>query len=300
MTSPDDQWTWCRNNDPTWWLNALKGNRGPINPNEPMFGRYRVRRKGQDGLAPIAYWSDTKTNQPRCHLNGADFDLQRALEMWPYASKQPVEPEAYAERLRTGKWPDESAAVQGHNRAPVADDIDALKDRIEDLAREAEKLIAAGPAQTDAESDQASDLAQTFGELENRIKRLHQAEKEPFLEQGRGVDRKWFGLRDRAAELKRRLKLAVVTPFLTKKVEATEKADAAAVLSGADPATLPNVRLTAGSSKRASALRTIFAPKSRTRPSSSTHSRIIPRYWRASNPSPMRRPSRRSRCPAAA
>ena len=141
----------------------------------------------------------------------------------------------------------------------MADDIDALKDRIEDLAREAEKLIAAGPAQTDAESDQASDLAQTFGELENRIKRLHQTEKEPHLEAGRGVDRKWFGLRDRAAELKRRLKLAVVTPFLAKKVEATEKADAAAVLSGADPATLPNVRLTAGSCKRASALRTYYS-----------------------------------------
>lgn len=246
----DTQWT--------WWQNALVGSAASIIDGEPQTGYYRVRRKGQDGFSPVAYWTDSKTGKQRCHLDGADFDPQRALEIWPHASKRPVTSEAYDERLRTGKWPDEHSAVVGHNKSPVADDIAALKDRIEDLAREAETLIAAGPAQTDAESDQASDLAQTFGELENRIKRLHQAEKDPFLESGRAVDRKWFGLRDRAAELKRRLKLAVVTPFLAKKVEETEKADATAVLSGADPATLPNVRLTAGSSKRSTALRTYF------------------------------------------
>jgi hypothetical protein len=250
MTSPNDQWT--------WWQNALAGSAASITDGEPQTGYYRVRRKGQDGFSPVAYWTDSKTGKQRCHLDGKDFDEQRALEIWPYASKQPVTAEAYDERLRTGKWPDEHAAVVNHNRAPVADDIAALQDRIEDLAREAEKLIAAGPAQTDAESDQASDLAQTFGELETRIKRLHQAEKDPYLEAGRVVDRKWFGLRDRAAELKRRLKLAVVTPFLTRKREETEQADATAVLSGADPATLPNVRLTAGSSKRSTALRSYF------------------------------------------
>jgi hypothetical protein len=250
MTSPDDQWT--------WWQNALAGNVAPIVDGEPMTGYYRVRRKGQDGFSPVVYWIDSKTGKQRCHLDGKDFDEQRALEIWPYASKRPVRKDAYDFRLIHGRWPDESEAVVGHNKSPVADEIAALKDRIEDLAREAEKLIAAGPAKTDDDCNQASDLAQTFGELEGKISRLHKDEKEPHLEGGRAVDRKWFGLRDRAAELKRRLKAAVVTPFLAKKVEETEKADAAAVLSGADPATLPNVRLTAGSSKRSSALRTYY------------------------------------------
>jgi hypothetical protein len=244
----DSQWT--------WWQNALAGNAASITEDEPQTGYYRVRRKGQDGFSPVAYWIDSKTGKQRCHLDGKDFDEQRALEIWPYASKQPVRKDAYDFRLINGHWPDEHVAVVGHNKSPVADDIAALKDRIADLAREAEKLIAAGAAQSDTECNQASDLAQTFGELEGKISRLHKDEKEPHLEAGRAVDRKWFGLRDRAAELKRRLKLAVVTPFLAKKVEATEKADAAAVLSGADPATLPNVRLTAGSSKRSTALRT--------------------------------------------
>jgi hypothetical protein len=245
-------------NDWTWYLNALAGNAASITDGEPMTGFYRVRRKGQEGFSPVAYWIDSKTGKQRCHLDGKDFDEQRALEIWPYASKQPVTADAYDERLLTGKWPDEHSAVVNHNRAPVADDIAALQDRIEDLAREAEKLITAGPAQTDDDCNQASDLAQTFGELEGKISRLHKVEKEPFLESGRAVDRKWFGLRDRAAELKRRLKAAVVTPFLAKKVEETEKADAAAVLSGADPATLPSVKLTAGSSKRSTGLRTYY------------------------------------------
>ena len=185
MNSPETQWL--------WWQNALAGKVAPIVDGEPQTGYYRVRRKGQDGFSPVAYWIDSKTDKQRCHLDGADFDEQRALEIWPYASKKPVTAEAYQERLRTGKWPDEHEAVVGHNRAPVADNWHALDDRIADLKREAEKLIAAGPAQTDAQCDQASDLAQTFGELETRIKRLHKAEKEPHLEAGRAVDRKWFG-----------------------------------------------------------------------------------------------------------
>lgn len=241
-----------------WWQNALVGKRAPIDVNEPETGYYRVRDKRSEQFSPVAYWLDSKTGKPRCHVNGADLNEQRALELWPYASRRPVTAEAYQERLRTGKWPDENSAVIGHNKMPMGNDPVDINDRIEDLAREAEQLIAAGPAQSDEEANQASDLAQTFGELEGKISRLHKEEKEPFLEAGRTVDRKWFGLRDRAAELKRRLKAAVITPFLTRKHQETENAEARAVLSGGDPAALPEVRLTAGTSKRSTALRTFL------------------------------------------
>ena len=184
----------------SWWRDALVGKRAPIDVNEPETGYYRIRRKSEDGFSPIAYWLDSKTGKPRCHVNGTDYDSQRALELWPYASKRPVTAEAYQERLRTGKWPDEHTAVIGHNKMPMGTDPVDINDRIEDLAREAEQLIAAGPAQSDEEANQASDLAQTFGELEGKISRLHKEEKEPFLESGRAIDRKWFNLRDRAAE----------------------------------------------------------------------------------------------------
>lgn len=243
-------------NDFQWWLNALGGVFEPIHDGDPQCGYYRVKRKGRDSSSPVAYWMDTQTGEQRCHMDGQDFDVQRALEIWPYASKIPVTREDYDERLRTGKWPGESASVIGHNAAPVADSVEAITERIADLAREAEKMIAVGAAQDDATSDQASDLANTFGEIEAKIKDLHKAEKEPHLEAGRTVDRKWFTLRDMAADLKRRLKLAVVTPFLNKKADEAHRSSVAAVQAGAAPESLPTTRLTAGSSKRSTALRT--------------------------------------------
>lgn len=245
-------------NNWSWWLNALKGEVAPIHDGDPQPGFYRVRRKGRDVESACAFWFDSGTGDLRCHMDGQNFDLQRALEIWPYASKKPVTKEAYGERIRDGKWPGDNAAVVGHNAAPVGDDAASIADRIEDLSREAAKLIAAGAAKTEAESDQASDLANTFGELEGKTKDLHKAEKDPHLEAGRVVDRKWFPLRDRAAELKTNLKRVVVTPFLTKKNDEIKKAQTAAVASGVAPDALPQVRTTAGSSKRATGLRTYY------------------------------------------
>lgn len=241
-------------NDFTWWQAALAGNRKPNDGNTPESGYYKVRRKGHDGFLPCAFWWDSNTGEIRCHLNGRDYDEQRAVEIWPYASKNPVTVEAYGERVRTGKWPGEHEAVVNHNRMPPQDTPEALAERIDDLSREAEKLIAAGAAVTEDASDQASDLANTLGEIEGKITQLHRAEKEPHLESGRAVDRRWFGMRDRAAEFKRRLKLIVVTPFLNKKF--AEALRLAAISAGVAPEALPQARLTAGSSKRATALRT--------------------------------------------
>lgn len=238
-------------NDFTWWLNALAGNRAPINVNAPEAGFYKAR-----GGEPVAYWWDTKTGELRCHLDGRDVNEQRALELWPFVSKAPVAREDYDARRANGMWPGDHPAVIGHNAAPPEDTPEAIAERIADLAREAETMITAGAATTDAICDQASDLGNTFGELEAKVTALHKVEKEPHLEAGRAVDRRWFSLRDQAADLKRRLKLVVVTPFLRKKDEDAAKAKVAAIVAGAEPESLPQQRLTAGSSKRFTALRT--------------------------------------------
>ncbi len=240
-----------------WWTDALAGNFATIHDGEPQTGYYKVRRKGRDGHLPVAYWRDSKSGEQRCHMDGEDFDAQRALEIWPYASKNPVTAEAYGERLRAGKWPGESLAVIGHNAAPVGNGLDAIKDRIEDLAREAERLIAAGGATSEEISDQASDLANTFGELEGQADKSRIEEKEPHLTAGRVVDTRWRPLIERAAELNRRLKAVVVTPFLRKKEEERQKQAAAAIATGTAPEALPQTRTTAGSSKRPTALRTV-------------------------------------------
>lgn len=245
----DNQWM--------WWQNALDGKVGPIHDGEPQSGYYRARKKGVEGLVPVAYWKDSRNGQQRCHVDGIDADPQRALEMWPYVSKRPVTYNAYRERLATGKWPDESAAVAaGHNAEPPPDDILSVRDRIEDLKREADQLIAAGAAQDEDAANRASDLAQALGELEAKAVALHKVEKEPHLEAGRAIDRKWFGLRDLAAGLKERLKAIVVTPFLVARDKAAKAAAAKAIAAGTPPADLPAQRTTAGTAKRATALRT--------------------------------------------
>lgn len=61
--------------------------------------------------------------------------------------------------------------------------------------------------------------------------------------------------------MKRRLKLAVVTPWLRFKDEEARKAKVAAISAGAAPETLPHQRTTAGSSKRSTALRTQISAK---------------------------------------
>jgi hypothetical protein len=243
-------------NNFTNWKRLLAGEPLAIDANEPAPGYYRVRRRGRDGYIPVAFWRDTKTGELRCHVDGADISEQRAIEIWPYAAKNPVSSDDYLERIRQGKWPGEHDAVIGHNMAPVDDAPEAIGERIEDLVREAEKLIKGGIALTQAACDQASDLANTLGELEGKCNKLHGVEKAPHLEAGRAVDRKWFPLRDYAADVKQRLKRLVVTPFLRKKDEEATRAAIAAISSGAAPETMPQSKITAGSSKRSTALRT--------------------------------------------
>ena len=240
-------------NDFSNWERLLAGERLPIDVNEPWPGYYKTR--GREGrFVPVAFWY--VGGNLRCRVDNVEVLPERAQELWPFASKAPVRYEDYIARIETGKWLGEHEAVINHNAAPPDDSVDALAERLDDLAREAEKMIAAGAAPSDAVSDQASDLANTLGEIENKARDLHKREKEPHLEAGRLCDRKWFPLRDRAEELKRRLKLVVVTPWLRKKSDEAQKAAVAAISTGTAPEVVPQARLTAGSSKRATALRT--------------------------------------------
>lgn len=244
-------------NDPANWQARLAGRAIPTDINDPDYGFYRVPSRDKATWRAVAFWYDDDGTL-RCRLDDRDIDEHRARELWQYAVKRPISHETYVAVTGGGQWPDINEAVAGHNRAPVDDDASAIADRIDDLAREAERLINAGAAPDKDTADQASDLANTFGELENKVARLHKDEKDPHLEAGRAVDRKWFPLRDRAADLKRRLKALVVTPFLAKEQEKQQAAQVAAVAAGAAPETVAPVRAVAGSSKRSSGLRTYY------------------------------------------
>lgn len=243
----------AENTEWSWWQNALAGQRASIDPNTPETGYYRVKRKGRDIDSPVAYWRTD--GALRCYMDGDEFPEQRAVEIWPFASKKPVSYEHYQERVRAGKWPGDHEAVIGHNQAPPDDTPEAIADRIDDLARAAERMIETGGATSQEVADQASDLANSFGEIEAKTKDLHRVEKQPHLDAGRAVDTKWFTLRDRAADIKAKLKRIVVTPWLVKRDEEENKAKAAAIATGTPPAEVAKARVTAGSSKRSTGLR---------------------------------------------
>lgn len=228
MTMSDQDWT--------WWENALRGKREPIDVNRPESGFYRTSYG--DFTVPVAYWHQNGTL--RCHRNGHEINGVSALELWPFASKTPVSREAYDERIATGKWPNENEAVRKHNAAPPDDSIEAIFERIDDLAREARKMLAAGPALDTASCDQAADLANTFGELEDKAHDLRTKEKRPHLEAGKDVDKKWSPAITMAGNFKTSLKNAVIAPFLAKQKERG----------------IP--RITAGSSKRSVSLHTRY------------------------------------------
>lgn len=242
-------------NDYTWWEDAVGGNRRPISSDNPMPGFYRLKTHDKRSWRPVAYWYD-QDGLLHCHADGRTCDDYHAHTMWPSASMNPVTHEVYLEAIKTGKWPDMNEAVVGHNAAPVDDTVESIKDRIEDLAREAERMIKAGAAPDQDTVDQASDLANTLGELAAKAVALHDIEKKPCLDEGRFIDNKWFGLRDRAGDLKRMLKNIVVFPFLDQKRAEAEAARIAAIGEGTAIDAIPDVRVVAGSSKRATAIRT--------------------------------------------
>ena len=134
----DNQWT--------SWQNALDGKVAPIHDGDPQSGYYRSRKRVPVMCScPSPIGATAVTVNSAATYEGVDADPQRALEMWPYVSKRPVTYNAYKERLTTGKWHDESAAVIGDNQAPPDDNTETIAQRIDDLTLEAERLIGPAP-----------------------------------------------------------------------------------------------------------------------------------------------------------
>jgi hypothetical protein len=212
-----------------FWRRRMAGEVVPIHDGEPQAGFYRKKANTGDWL-PVAYWF-TPDNELRCRIGKTNIEDQRAREVWPHISKHPITHDVYKAVVGGAPWPDQHEAVtrDTSNSAAAPDDnsFDALKDRIEDLAREADKLIAAGAAATQEQADQASDLANRLGELAKKADTARVEEKRPHDEAAKAVQAKWLPLIG-AADIYKRIKAAVVTPFLAELDRKRREAEAAA------------------------------------------------------------------------
>jgi|GEM_PF-1968812 len=212
-----------------FWRRRLKGEVIPIHDGECQAGFYRVRSRDKTTWRTVAYWF--KDGALRCRLDGVDIDEQRAMELWTYASKNPITHEVFKIVSAGGAWPDlhEGVTADRLNSQGAADEdsFEGLQDRIADLARDAEKLIATGGAKSQDEADRASDLANRLGELWKKADTARAAEKKPHDDAGKAVQAKWLPVIT-AADIYKRIKAAVITPFLVAEDNKRREAEAEA------------------------------------------------------------------------
>lgn len=212
-----------------FWRRRMAGEVVPIHDGEPQAGFYRL--KTRDGTwHPVAYWFG-KDGALRCRVSKQDINEQTASERWPWASKNPITHEVYKAVMAGEPWPDQHESVTRDRansvNAPDDQSFEGLKDRIEDLARDAQALIEAGPAPDQSAADRASDLANRLAELQKQADAARAAEKKPHDDAAALVQAKWKPLLG-VADIYRQIKAAVITPFLVGEDKKRRLAEAAA------------------------------------------------------------------------
>lgn len=242
----------------TFWRRRLAGEVVPIHDGEPQAGFYRLISRDGNASQPVAYWF-TPDGALRCRVGKQDVNEQFANERWPYASKRPITHEVYKAVLAGEPWPDQNEAVTADrsNAAPDDDSFDGLKDRIEALARTADDLIKDGPAADQAAADRASDLANHLSALQKKADAARAAEKKPHDDAAKAVQAKWAPVLN-VADIYKRIKETVVTPFLKEEDRKRKAAAAAAAQKGDEqPAATPAAPKAGAAGRRSVALRSV-------------------------------------------
>lgn len=180
-----------------YWLNALKGEFGPIHEDDPQPGFYRKRTGRAAGYAPVAIWEmDGKI------VAMVGEQVEDAAAIWSYVADKPVTEEQYRDRVATGKWWDEDDSVTaslavpgaGHNNPP---DVDTIKDQIEAALQAVATYAEIGD---DTAAAKAQSARSRLLELSREADKKRELEKKPHFEAGKAVDAAWQPLVKSAKE----------------------------------------------------------------------------------------------------
>jgi len=218
-----------------WWQAALADPRAvgkslPVHENEPQQGYFRVKNKA-GGYDPVAIFYPDDSDTLVAYRANREVD---AGEIWTWACRQPVTYDAYQQAIGGDGWPDDDPTVAsqvappppGHNSGAI-DEAETLRDQIEAAKQGAD---AYREIRDDGQLTKAQSLRARLLELSNEAVKRHKKEKEPHLEAGRAVDKKWFPLRDEAktvADAIRQAMSAWETEKLRRQREAERKAEEA-------------------------------------------------------------------------
>lgn len=171
--------------DYTYWQNALNGDFGPIHDSEAFPGFYRKRTGRGAGYVPVAIWESG--GKVVALVDGKEAD---ASAVWSYVADKPITEQHYRERVETGKWWDEDAAMSaslapppsGHNQP---DAVDSIKDQID-------AALAGVTAYVEVKDDETASKAQGLRsrllELSREADKQREALKRPHFEAGKAVD----------------------------------------------------------------------------------------------------------------
>lgn len=184
-----------------WYNAALKGVRGPIDPNNPKTGFYRVRA-GRDGpYIPVAFWYDTHDETLRCHKNGRSIDDLAARELWVYAAKNLVPEDSYWSVIDGKGWPDNDPSAAAAAKGP---EIDPATDPAGSLKAEIDAAKAGVPAYVPIDSDEQAARGQTLRSaltgLSGKATKAYEALNRPLLDEQQRIRKVWFPLRDEASD----------------------------------------------------------------------------------------------------
>ena len=92
-----------------YWRDACAGTFGPISPDDPKPGRYRMR-KGKGGpYLPVAIFTNAKGEL----VAAVGKEFVEATTIWTWCADKPVSEADYKVALSTGKWPGDVDI--GHN-----------------------------------------------------------------------------------------------------------------------------------------------------------------------------------------
>lgn len=155
---------------------------------EPQAGFWRKRNKsGRD--VPVAIWHDGHEM-----VALIDGKLGNADDIWTWVCDWPIHEDVYRAVAENGQpWPGSDPVVEeqvgvGHNSGSI-DEAEAFADQI-DAAEKGKDAYA--KITDDEQLAAAQSLRSRLLELKSDGEKKHKREKEPWLEGGRAVDKKWL------------------------------------------------------------------------------------------------------------
>jgi len=229
-----------------WYLRRMRGEDVPAVMDDPQPSFLRNIRKSRYGgkkyATPVAFYPVNGGEELRCRTEEGDIPLEQGKSLWNTIHDNTVDEKWYREVAEAEPMPEAwrdglpLRPQPGDNEPPEDMSFESLKEKIDDLSREAKQRLDGPPIETEYEASIVGNLAQLLGELHAAADMKRSDERKPHDEAVKEIQKKWAPVL-LAAEVYRNLKYKLIGPWLQKlKREAEQKVVEAAVTGEAIPA----------------------------------------------------------------